>query len=154
MKGSLYQLPLSKRAIWFVRALICIVFLAAALPIKAQLVFFDTFDYYSAGNLNGQGKWILYSVHSGATSSAEVNNTLFYSSPYSARITTNAGGVGSERPFTPTPNGSLSFMFSFWGYNGDGADYQLIYFNEGTGTTGNILGSLHCEQEPPACDTG
>jgi hypothetical protein len=153
MKGGLHQLLPVKRATWPVIASICVIFLAVALPIKAQQVFIDTFDYYHAGNLNGQGKWILYDVM-GATLSGQVVGTNWYSAPYSAKFTTWAGGSGSERPFNPTASGSLSFNFYFSGYNGAGSDYIAFYLNVATDTSGTILGTLHCEQAPPDCDTG
>jgi hypothetical protein len=112
----------------------------------------DSFDYYSVGDLNGQGGWILYNIN-GANYSPQVLQTNWYSPPRSVKINTLVGGSGSQISFSDMASGSISFMFWFYGYNAEGADYVSWNLSYGTGTTGILNNYLYCEQEPPNCDT-
>jgi hypothetical protein len=121
--------------------------------IKASSPFQEDFDAYSPGDLSDQGEWIFYDVHT-ASSSPEVENTVYHSSPYSAKWTSLPGGCGSERPFADMASGSLSFMFYSGGYNGGGgANYPAFNLDSGTGTNGNILFRLFCGEPSPDCFT-
>lgn len=139
-----------------IRAITLALFLLSGIifPNLARASFLnESFDYYGAGDLAGQGGWFLYDAQ-GMLYSGQLLATNWYNPPLALRLNSVSGGQGNvieAQNYYAT--GSLSFWFYFSGNNLGGSDVGQFGLGESASTSGNINLNILCSEVPPVCDT-
>jgi hypothetical protein len=103
---------------------------SAVLTLSAQADFFDNFDSYTAGSLNGQGGWVVDTgtLNVSAAANFSAPNSVVWASSASSRAHRSVGATGIKAS-------TLDWSFEF---NDVGAtrDYNALYAYTGAWTVG------------------